>query len=160
MATIRVSPTFLKPRSYLNLLKINLFNRQRDLPIDLKAVRKSISLFLAYKKVFSGEVTVHFVTKRAICKLHAQFFNDPTPTDCISFPYAQEKEAFDPMLGEVFVCPKVAEEYDPENPQAEIILYIVHGLLHLLGYDDQDKKERARMRRAEKAALQLLKLCN
>lgn len=67
------------------------------------------------------------------------FFQDPTPTDCITFPFDQK------FLGEIFVCPKVAKEYDPKKPHLETTLYIIHGILHLLGFNDIEKKERAKM---------------
>lgn len=80
------------------------------------------------------------MSKKRICVLHEQFFQDPTPTDCITFPSDEEA-----CLGEIFICPKVAEEYDPRHPLRETTLYIIHGILHLLGYTDLEAKERTRM---------------
>lgn len=63
------------------------------------------------------------------------------------------------VLGEVFVCPKVAVEYAKENgipPEEELLRYVVHGLLHLIGYEDYDPKERARMKRKESACLKAI----
>ena len=56
------------------------------------------------------------------------------------------------MLGDIFVCPETAVRYAAEHgldPYVEATLYIVHGLLHLLGYDDIDPADRRFMRRAE-----------
>jgi probable rRNA maturation factor len=101
------------------------------------------------------------VNKEKISNLHQQFFDDPSPTDCISFPIdttkARKKEFS--VLGEIFVCPKVAIEYATAHtidPYLELSLYTVHGLLHLLGYDDLDPKQRKEMRREEKRCLKLL----
>jgi probable rRNA maturation factor len=80
------------------------------------------------------EVNVHLVSKKTITKLHEDFFQDPTPTDCITFPFAE-----DSLLGEIFICPEVAIEYAnkyKKDPHQETSLYIVHALLHLLGFDD------------------------
>lgn len=100
------------------------------------------------------EAAVYFVEKSEICALHKKYFADPSPTDCISFPMNDGNDPFEyRLLGEVFVCPEVGMEYvDKEGGDyfAEMTLYIVHGLLHLLGYDDLESKMRARMRLAEK----------
>jgi probable rRNA maturation factor len=64
------------------------------------------------------------------------------------------------ILGEVFICPAVGIEYVDKqggNYYNEITLYIVHGLLHLLGYDDMDSKARSRMRSAERYHLEHLR---
>ncbi len=63
-------------------------------------------------------------------------------------------------LGEVFVCPKTALEYVQKkggNPYLETSLYLVHGILHLLGYDDLTPKERTKMRQQERSVLKMLK---
>jgi len=96
------------------------------------------------------EVSIYCVTQAKICALHDQFFQDPTPTDCISFPLDEEH------LGEVFVCPKAALEYAPEDPHNEVALYIIHGLLHCLGYDDLEPVAKRAMRKKEKSCMALI----
>ena len=64
------------------------------------------------------------------------------------------------VLGEVFVCPATAIAYASENkldPYEETTLYIVHGLLHLMGYDDIDDRDAVLMRQAERRHMQKLK---
>ena len=81
-------------------------------------------------------------------KMHNEFFNDPSPTDCMSFPIDTEEDAEDCYLGDIVVCPAAALKY--ADPYRETTLYILHGLLHLLGYDDIQPQDRKKMRRAEK----------
>lgn len=105
---------------------------------------------LDHLKVTGDEVAIYFVTEANIAQLHDQFFNDPTPTDCISFPLDERH------LGEVFVCPSVAIAYARKkglDPYQETALYVIHGLLHLLGYDDLEPKERRTMRKKEKTCM-------
>jgi len=100
------------------------------------------------KKSSHKEIGLYFVGKKKITALHSEFFDDPTPTDCITFPYHDPK-----FLGEIFVCPQVASEYvDKQGGKLyeEITLYVVHGFCHLLGYDDFAIEDRKKMRRAEK----------
>lgn len=63
-------------------------------------------------------------------------------------------------LGEVFVCPEVAIEYAQQrglDPYLETTLYLVHGILHLIGYDDISPQERKKMRYQEKRCIHHLK---
>lgn len=133
---------------------INVFNEQTALVIANSLIRRVVKHVLTEEKVICDEVNIYFVDIPFISKLHAEFFNDPSPTDCISFPIddCEEKNGQKRLLGEVFVCPATAIAYAKKtgkDPFTETILYIVHGLLHLIGYDDLEPKAKARMRRAE-----------
>ncbi|NGX53602.1 MAG: Endoribonuclease YbeY [Chlamydiae bacterium] len=139
-------------------MNVLVFDHQDDLTIDTKAVKPIVEKVLALEKVSSDEVSVYFVSTEEICRLHKEFFDDPSPTDCISFPMdLKEDKADHHILGEVFVCPKTAIDY-VGAPGGEVYhettLYLVHGLLHLMGYDDIDDAEE--MRAAEKTHLKNL----
>lgn len=142
-------------------MNILLSNRQKALSISKEQVRRLVVSFLQWKKVPCNEVSIHFVDKKEISKLHAEFFNDPSPTDCISFPIDAPESGGSgySVLGEIFVCPEVGIEYATKeglDPYREVSLYVIHGLLHLLGYDDLEEKERAIMRDEEKSAIEYL----
>ena len=87
--------------------------------------------------------------------LHAAFLDDPSPTDVITFDG-------DPLLGsagEICVCADVAHAYAAKHSQdfaTELTLYVVHGYLHLAGYDDTTVAAQRKMRQGEKSALALL----
>ncbi len=102
---------------------------------------------------FDG-VGIVFIGLRAMKKLHQETFNDPSPTDCISFPLAHGPGPF--LLGDVFVCPEVAKETDRRAPYRELTLYVIHGLLHLLGYDDIQPADRTLMVRRQNLHLRWL----
>ena len=74
------------------------------------------------------EVQIVLVDRATMAQVHADFLGDPTETDVITFPY-----------GEILVCPAVAKDQANDYNAAldkEILLYALHGLLHLAGYDD------------------------
>ena len=76
---------------------------------------------------------------------HRQFMSLPGATDVITFPY-----------GELLVCPAVAVQQASEHKEAvwrEILRYIVHGMLHLAGFDDQTPDEAGVMHRIQEAIL-------
>ena len=97
---------------------------------------------------------VYFVTMKEICRLHDQFFNDPSPTDCITFPIDLDPATADRYLGDIFIAPEAALAYP--DPYEETTLYLVHGLLHLIGYDDLTPIEKKKMRRKEKSCMRRL----
>ncbi len=163
MVRTQSSLAFLKLRlpQQINLLKITLQNKQRDLSFSHQRVKEAISFVLSKLHITTDEVIVHFVSERAISALHKQFFDDPTSTDCITFPIDNTPKTNHQYhcLGEIFVCPKVALAYAAEHhipPQTELLRYVIHGLLHLAGYDDLTPKERSRMRRKETQFLKAL----
>ena len=139
---------------------ITLFDEQTDLPLSHDSVRKAACFLLdEHFSIPCQEWIVHFVTAPRISELHAEFFDDPSVTDCITFPIDAGDE--DPeILGEVFLCPAFALTYCKENqgdPYEELSLYLIHTLLHLLGHDDQDPSKEPLMREEERVALDALK---
>jgi probable rRNA maturation factor len=128
-------------------IAITVVNRQTALKIATASVRKLVNFFLNCKQIACQEISVLFVGKRKITEIHGQFFNDPTPTDCMTFPIDNV------FLGECVICPKVAIEVNPEDPYEETSLYLIHCLLHLIGYDDIDKDKRRIMHREQKKLL-------
>jgi probable rRNA maturation factor len=88
------------------------------------------------------------VDRATMARVHGDFLGDPTETDVITFPY-----------GEILVCPAVARdravEYGLEVEQ-EVLLYALHGLLHLAGYDDTTPELAKEMERAQARLLKLL----
>ncbi len=135
-------------------MNIDITNKQKDLKILKNAVQKIAEEVVTFEGRSYDEVSIHFVTNKTMCSLHDEYFNDPSPTDCISFPLDDQTPEEFSMMGDIFICPKTAIEYAAKNPEVtptqEVTLYIVHGLLHLMGYDDMNDKDRAQMRKAEK----------
>ena len=85
------------------------------------------------------------VDRATMARVHADFLDDPTETDVITFPY-----------GEIIVCPAVARDRAPEFRQSvddEVLLYALHGLLHLAGYDDTKPAAAKKMAEAQEKLL-------
>ena len=99
-------------------------------------------------------LSVAFVTEETICSLHKQFLNDPTPTDVITFP---DDEDISERTGEICISVDEALKYvHLHSLEQELTLYLVHGWLHLAGYDDLNEVDRRVMRTMEQKTLQFL----
>lgn len=102
-----------------------------------------------------GELSVVFLTDAALARLHDDFLADPTETDVITFPG-------DPaagLAGEICLSADAARTYARRHRRdfaTEMTLYLVHGWLHLAGFDDRRPVRKRRMRAAEARALRLL----
>ncbi len=141
-------------------MKIQIYDSQKDLLLSKPKVRSLVKAVIALEGQKCEEVSLHFVDKKTISELHGRFFQDNSPTDCISFPMDDKEESFR-VLGEVFVCPSVAIEFastHDKDPYQETALYVIHGLLHLFGYDDIEAEDRKIMRKMEKKYMSHIQL--
>lgn len=102
-----------------------------------------------------GELSLVFLTDPALAQLHADFMDDPSPTDVITF----EGDPAVGLAGEICVSVDTAAAYARGHGRdfaTELTLYLVHGWLHLAGYDDLRPAKKRRMRAAEARAMKLL----
>lgn len=98
-------------------------------------------------------LAVVFVSDAELARLHGEHLGDPSPTDVMAFDLG---EAGRGPAGELYVSVERARAVARERdlaPEAELLLYVVHGCLHLCGHDDHAPRARARMRAAERAVL-------
>lgn len=136
---------------------VEIYNRQRDISLTplRSLIRDTIREVLLHEQVPPTRVTVSFITEKETCSLHELHFNDKSPTDCMSFPVDDPSECALPFghLGEIYVCPRTAvlqSLIHGTTARYELILYVVHGLLHLTGYDDVTEYKRKRMKIKER----------
>lgn len=102
-----------------------------------------------------GELSIAFLDDAAIARVHADFMDDPSPTDVITFPADLEMDSAGEILVSVDHAQERAKELD-EPFSRELSLYLIHGWLHLAGFDDRNEEDRLKMRAAEQEALALL----
>lgn len=135
---------------------LELYDHQSVLPLDmerlLQAAADAMPLVMdhpgPHESVLDDleEVEVSFITDAEIARAHAEFLNDPAPTDVITFQH-----------GEILISTETAVRQAADNaqaPQRECALYIIHGLLHLHGHDDHTADEAAAMRGIQERILE------
>jgi len=136
--------------------RVTISNRQRVAPIRARQVE--VTLLGVLRREGCGlNLEVVFVDADEIRSVNRRFLGRTGLTDVIAFPMADSFDApGESILGEVVVCVEkaVAEAKRRKLPlDREVLLYAVHGTLHLLGYDDHAPADVERMRAAESQAL-------
>ena len=97
------------------------------------------------------EMSLVLVNDRTICDLHRRFMNDPTTTDVLTFPIDLDRRGR-ATAGEVYVCVPEARRRGKEHGtrvEDEVLLYALHGMLHLCGFDDRTPAGYRAMHRTE-----------
>ncbi len=128
-------------------------NRKAPSPLPDRTVRRIAETVLAgeghgRKGLPKGELSVVLTDNAFIRELNARFLRKDRPTDVIAFPLGEEGGTW----GEVYVSVERTGEQAAEYgvpPVQELARCVIHGVLHLLGYDDGTKSGREEMRRKE-----------
>lgn len=130
---------------------IFLKNEQKDVRIPAKLILGAAETVMRGEKI-KGDAGIVVVDERSIRRLNRQYLNHDYVTDVISFPLRDETNPADNMFGEVVVNAYRASREAKRRGTAmrrELLLYVVHGLLHLCGYDDDTASNAAAMRERE-----------
>ena len=122
-----------------------LVDNRQPRPVDEAGARDLAQATLRGEGHVDVELSVSFVDEAEIEDLHVRFMDEPGPTDVLSFPLDDVDEDGVRLLGDVVIAPAVAARNNPEDPSAELRLLLVHGILHLLGYDHEADAEKAEM---------------
>jgi probable rRNA maturation factor len=133
---------------------ISIANRQKAMPIDRRLIRRTIRRILGDAGISEARTSVSGIDDSAVAHLHLTFLNDPDPTDVLSFVLERTPNALE---GEVVVSADTALASAPRyrsTAEEELLRYVIHGTLHLVGHDDATASQRAGMRRLERRYLQ------
>ena len=122
-----------------------LISNRQDAPIDQDTLSALARDTLRGEGVELAELSVSFVEDEEMADLHVRFMDEEGPTDVLSFPLDDVDERGVRLLGDVVIAPAVAARNHPDDPEAELRLLLVHGILHVLGYDHEEEADRAEM---------------
>jgi probable rRNA maturation factor len=112
---------------------------RQELRTDHQALTELARRTLDHEGAGPVELSVALVSIEEMSDLHRRFAGRSDPTDVLSFTMDEEG-----LLGDVVICPEVAARQGADL-DAELRLLLVHGILHLLGYDHQEEEERRAM---------------
>ncbi|HZY84330.1 MAG TPA: rRNA maturation RNase YbeY [Gemmataceae bacterium] len=131
--------------------KISIATPQEIVPVDRKRMREAARAVLDGEDIADAEISLAFVDSPTIHRLNQRYLQHDEPTDVLSFPLSEANAAR--LAGELVIGAEVAQAQAAErghDVQAELALYVIHGLLHLCGYADHDEASAARMRERER----------
>ena len=117
---------------------------------------------LRHERILKGSLVLVFVTDSSIKKLNQEFLKRRHATDVLAFdyhPFSDRSKRKKILMGEIVISTEMARRQAKiyrTSIQQEIILYIIHGILHLLGFDDHTPEDIRRMRRKEEELLRLV----
>ncbi|RME73105.1 MAG: rRNA maturation RNase YbeY [Planctomycetota bacterium] len=128
-------------------MAVQFSNTQDAVPIDEALLRHAAQSTLDAEGAGELEVSITITDDARIHELNRRWLQHDEPTDVISFPLRTPDDP-DPLLGEVVCSAERAREEALRRglrPMEELARYVVHGCLHLLGWDDREPAEREAM---------------
>lgn len=150
----------------MSVATITISNRQRIKTVNRRMLKQITAALLAGLKVTNADLGIYLIAAPEMTRLNETFLKHRGPTDVIAFDYANpggqcfvtapkiraSAKRCPPLHGEIFVCVDEAIVQARKFGtcwQSEIVRYVVHGVLHLLGHDDRRAAARRTMRREE-----------
>ena len=131
-------------------MNVFLANEQDQFVDEMRLTELARHVLLSEGLAEGVELSVLLVTADHIRELSARFANKSHATDVLAFPMMEDDPDEETLLGDVVVCPSVAQHNASRlghSLSKELDTLVVHGTLHLLGYDHQNDDERHRMDR-------------
>ncbi|HBG60941.1 MAG: rRNA maturation RNase YbeY [Omnitrophica WOR_2 bacterium GWF2_38_59] len=153
-------------RSALERMFVVVNDLQKKIPLNTYQIKKITKIILKHEKVSKVSLSVSFVTDQKICSLNKKFLGLNNATDVLSFDSTDEEVSYTlspknvkEVNGDIIISTdaaiKNAKRFNT-SVEHELSLYVVHGVLHLLGYDDHSKNDIAKIRKKEKKILGIL----
>ena len=139
--------------------KVSVAVPQEVVPVDRGLARAAARAVLEGEGVAVARLSLAFVDNPTIHRLNKQYLGHDEPTDVLSFPLSGPGAKT--LEGELVIGAEVAQAQAAERGhpvEAELALYVIHGVLHLCGYDDATEQGAAEMREKEREYLRRLGL--
>ena len=130
--------------------EIVVANRQRTRRLDRKFIKQLTHGILIDLAVENVELGLRFVSANEMARVHEQFMNISGSTDVITFDHGSKPPTT--VHGEIFISIEdaIAQAHEFKMTwQSEVARYVIHGILHLLGFDDLQPVARKKMKQAE-----------
>ena len=143
-------------------MNLVIANRQRSRKINSRLLKEIVGGLFAELQITDAELGINLVAAREMALVNETFLSHTGSTDVITFDHRENtrnSRRASSIHGELFICVDDAVSQAKEfktSWQAEVVRYVVHGVLHLLGYDDLKPQLRRTMKREENRLVRLL----
>lgn len=135
------------------MFDIELAIQHAPFAIDQQRLEQAVSSVLRTAEIDRATISIAVVDDTTIQRVHDEFMSIDEPTDVLSFVLESDEGYVD---GEIVASADTAERTAERlgwNAAEELLLYVVHGALHLVGYDDLNPEAKKEMRRREREVL-------
>jgi probable rRNA maturation factor len=130
-------------------MEITLKNLQKTIPIPRKPILKAAQAALRKLSLEAGCLSIVFVSPQRMRAMNRKYLKHDYVTDVLAFSLGG-------LFGEIIICPHQARRNAGEyrtSTQKELVLYVIHGILHLAGFNDHGARDKTQMRRMERELL-------
>ena len=135
------------------MIEVEVNNGQDKMAIDISSLKDAIYAVLMGEGIRSAYISLALVADETMHELNVRFLQHDETTDVLSFPMDSVGECFQgEIVANAEMAMRVASRFDWTSA-SELMLYVVHGILHLAGYDDQTIEARNQMRKKEREYL-------
>ena len=131
-------------------MEITLKNLQKKIPLPRAKILKAAKAAFRKLDFAAMSLSIVFAGTRRMRAINKKYLKHDHVTDVLTFDFGKSQQ------GEIIICPYVAAvqaRSHQTSTENEIILYVMHGILHLAGFDDHRPKDILQMRRMEKELL-------
>ena len=135
------------------MYSITITNQQDEYPVNESLIYDAVEAALKIHGVVNAVMDIAILDPEEMQQVNVRHLGHDYPADVLSFLL---EETDDSIEGEVLVCPAVANEWSKKygwEPENELVLYAVHGTLHIIGFDDLTPEDEVEMRAAEREVL-------
>ncbi|SRR6266567_4374018 len=135
--------------------RVSITCLQEPMRVDRVKLREIVRTVLGGEGKMESEISLVFVDNATIHRLNRRYLKHDEPTDVLTFPMSDPGSK--KLVGELVIGVEVAwaeAANRGHDVQAELALYVIHGLLHLCGYDDRSRSAIRAMRERERHYLQ------
>jgi probable rRNA maturation factor len=144
----------LTPRARRAVPAITLTRKSKAMAVSGETLKKLVAFVAGQEGYGLADVDLAIVDAAEMAELNRRHLHAAGPTDVLSFDLSEAGKSG--LSAQIIVCADVAARQGPLrglSPQHELMLYVVHGLLHLMGYEDHTVRGAARMHAREDALL-------
>ena len=125
-------------------LGIDVSSTVRRLTVSRARVKEAATAALKAERVPNAMLSITFVGRATITELNSRYLRHRGPTDVISFGLGRRGKN-DPVVGDIYICPEIARSNAKRQGVSageEVLRLVVHGTLHVLGYDHPENGNR------------------
>ncbi len=135
-------------------------NLQKKIPINRRKIKETVLKIISTQGLAKiGAINISFIDDGLIKKINSRFHGSNFPTDVLAFDLSSDKNY---LLVDIYISADTAARNSityRTDPVSEIYLYVIHGMLHIAGYDDQSPRDKRIMRSKEEFYLSKMKSC-